>query len=1273
MNLTNHLWRLWVQALFIPATLSLVTIDSQAQSSNSFWQAQSIYQIITDRFYVGNTNIENAEGTYAPSDPTGVHGGDFAGLEQKLDYIKALGATAIWISPIVLNTEGQYHGYSAWNYYEVAPHWGSITDLQNVVRAAHVRGLKVIDDIVLNHAGDLITGSGPGWPNYNYPTGYTLSYVNNNKTYPTPFNLTATNPALTNLWHNYGDIDSYDNTQEVVLGWLDGLNDLKTETTYVRSNMIAIYEYWINQIGFDAFRVDSVLEVDQGCWQTFCPAIYSYTATNVPYGATNANTNFFMFGEVDNGSESTVGPYTGTEAGGPYEFESTEDYPLYYDLNNVFATLSGDTEQIQNHYNLVQTYYDPTTWAQQVIFLDNQDNPRFLSTSESSDNTNALKTALAFLYTSVGIPCLYYGTEQGFDGTTDPDCREDMFAGEWKDGPDGTVVSLTSPGVDNFNMSHPLFQWAAQLNNFRRLYPAISLGSYTNQEYNSSGPGLFAYSRILNTQEVFAVFNTAGSSQTLPARTLTYPTGTVIVNLLNTNETYTLTTGSQTPAIAVPSVTAKIFIAQSQWQPLDPVVVNNSPSHWSTNAPSTPIVLQFSESMDTNSVQKAFSCATGIPGTNAVTVNGSFNWSSVIEPDDTMTFTPNGGGFPPSTTVTVTVTNSAFDAVSSNNMFGPYGLSFLTTVGPTVSITVPANNANFNPGSNIAITATTTGGTFTNVAFYANTTLLGQTTNIPYSLTWTNVSTGDYALTAVAMYAGGYSVTSSVVNVTVTRSVNVSDAYDVESNYSTWTSGQNKGYGFEPWTLVGGGQYNGFILNPSGTIDTSGESWALYANGTGTPYAYAYRGFSNSLTAGEVFSVQFANEAVAAPGSMGFCLRNGNSTSFIGSITPPPPIVTNSATRFAFYLVGGQNDYTIWDGKGTNDSGIAATLDGLTLQLDLLTADTYELIVESANGSTILTNWSGTLAGTLGSAIQMFTAFNVDTGAGQNDYFNTLQIFSAGGPVVSIASPTNNADFAPGGSIAITANAADLGGFTITNVAYYANATLIGDATSTPYSLIWPGVPAGFYALAAVASDSLGNAAISSVVNVTVGQPTNYFSSPATDGLVIPLASNTTYVIQVCFTSSLDTTNTSLFQLTINGALQPQSSYILRPPGSIAGCSGMSSLLYNWTTNSPGTTTGSNVLQVVYSNSSSGLVLSNAVTVIVPPPLVISGLAGNNQSVVWSSTPGVNYTVLATTNLSQPFTPISGVISATGLSTSYLDVSNSPPATQKFYEIEVVP
>ena len=209
-----------------------------------------------------------------------------------------------------------------------------------------------------------------------------------------------------------------------------------------------------------------------------------------------------------------------------------------------------------------------------VTFLDNHDQPRFLNSS----TTNRLAVALVFLYTSRGIPCLYYGTEQAFNGATDPYDREDMFAGQFKDS--GLA------GVDSFNMTHPLFQLVAKLNNFRRLYPALSLGSHVNQAQQFHRPRACSpIPAVLNTQEVFVVFNTAGSTQTLSPCTLTYPGGTVLVNLLNTNETYTLNSSSQTPAIAVPGTSAKIFIAQSQLMPLDPVVVSNSPAHDATNVP----------------------------------------------------------------------------------------------------------------------------------------------------------------------------------------------------------------------------------------------------------------------------------------------------------------------------------------------------------------------------------------------------------------------------------------------------------------------------------------------------------------------------------------------------------------------------------------------------------------------------------------------------------------------------------------------------------------
>lgn len=638
--------------LFGVLALLLFSVTGLPVQANDFWRSQNIYQIITDRFYDGNPSNDDIEGTYDPDDLFGVHGGDFAGIEQKLDYIKALGATAIWISPIVLNTEGQFHGYAAWDFYKVAPHWGTVADLQRLVRAAHARGLLVIDDIVVNHAGDLVRSGGKAFN----PSGYVLKYRDSSRTYPAPFNLTAVNPSLTNLFHNYGYIQDYSNEQQLKLGWLSGLNDFRTETPYIRSNMAAIYEYWIRQIGFDGFRVDTALEVDTGFWQNFCPAIHSFAARR-------GDANFFMFGEVFNGSERLVGAFTGAEGGGPFKFDSVLDYPLYFATKAVFGMANGPTSLLQKHYAAVAADYDPASQMQLVTFLDNHDNPRFLSPDEANGDWGRLKLALVFLYTSRGIPCLYYGTEQGFDGRIDPEDREDMFAGRFKDG---------HPGTDSFNMTHPLFRWIAQLNNFRRLYPALELGSQIDRWNTSSGPGLFAYSRVLNGEELLVILNTAKAAQVLPPRRLTYPGGTALVNLLDTRDTMTLNAGSQTPSITVPGTAAKIFIARSNWRPLDPVVVDSSPVHDQTDVPlNAPVVLHFSERMDTNSVQAAFS--------TEPTVSGRFAWSAS---GDTMSFTPTGTGFLPLTNVAVTVTNSAVGARSGQCLFAPYHLLFHTMAVP---------------------------------------------------------------------------------------------------------------------------------------------------------------------------------------------------------------------------------------------------------------------------------------------------------------------------------------------------------------------------------------------------------------------------------------------------------------------------------------------------------------------------------------------------------------------------------------------------------------
>lgn len=615
-------------------------------AGNTFWQRQSIYQIITDRFFDGDSSNNNADGNYDPTghQGTSVHGGDFKGVEEKLDYIKSLGATAIWISPVVLNDRGAFHGYAGMDFYKVDPHWGTMADLKHFVQAAHARGILVIDDVVVNHGGDLIDSGDAGYPNFKYPDGYHLRFRDPAKRYPPPFNLNATNPSLTNLFHNHGFIQNYEDSTQVELGELSGLDDFDTESPYVREQLTKIYEYWIEQAGFDGFRVDSAKHVEMSFWREWCPAIRAFAAAR-------GKTNFFMFGEVLDGSDAKCGSYTGAMGGGNFKLDSVLDYTLYFRINPLFADTSAGTKQIVDHYQALRANYDPTAQNQLVTFLDNHDLPRFLSIKGAT--VDRLKVALVFLYTARGVPCLYYGTEQAFNGGKDPWDREDMFAGQFEWGP--------SRG-DNFNMTHPLFQLVAKLNNFRRLYPALEMGIQSNLWSNANGPGLFAYTRQLGTEEVFVVFNTANTTQILPPCPTDIPSGTTMRNLLDEAETFAVTADGHGPSIAVPGTSAKIFVPQPQILPLDPVVTGVSPAHDAHEIlPAAPIVIRFSKPMDTGSVEQAFSTSPAIKGV--------FSWSATR---DEMTFTPASPGFDLQSMVTVRIGDTARDTVCGRTLFAAF-------------------------------------------------------------------------------------------------------------------------------------------------------------------------------------------------------------------------------------------------------------------------------------------------------------------------------------------------------------------------------------------------------------------------------------------------------------------------------------------------------------------------------------------------------------------------------------------------------------------------
>jgi len=644
----TYTFNLWMRDSWVDIDRILLTRNPNFSPAPDpdFWRNQNIYQIITDRFFDGDPSNNNFYGGAQPATGNKTHGGDWVGVERKLDYIKALGATAIWLSPVLKNANGDfdYHGYAATDFYNVDPRFGNLQDLQRLIREAQKRGLLVINDVVVNHGSSWVDSGDTGWPAFRSPpSGYNLRYSSGGRQYAPPFDPASIssvygNSSLANIFHNNGTTQNWSDATQVELGELLSLDDFKTETPYIRRKMKEIWTHWIDSVGFDAYRLDTVKHVEMGFWDEWSPVIRAAAqAADKP--------NFFQFGEVFDGSDSKVGSYTGTKSGGNYKMESVLDYPLYYQIGSVFGSGTGNTGQIEGRYNnLTTANYDASALDSLVLNIDNHDNPRFLATTGSS--TARLELALAFMYTSRGIPSLYYGTEQDFNGGADPANREDMFDGAYEQGP--------SLG-DNFNMTGARFKLVAKLNNLRRLYPALRTGTHVNLWANFGGPGLLAYARRLGNEVAYVVINTATTQQTIGVRPTIHPEGTLLVDVLNPANTLTVTGGLDgIPSIDMPALSCRIYVAQSQFRPLAPVVNSMTPTHDATGiSPASSITLNFSQAMNTASVQSAFS--------TTPSSTGDFVWS---QGNTVATYTPSSH-LAGNTVYTVRIGDAATDSTGA--------------------------------------------------------------------------------------------------------------------------------------------------------------------------------------------------------------------------------------------------------------------------------------------------------------------------------------------------------------------------------------------------------------------------------------------------------------------------------------------------------------------------------------------------------------------------------------------------------------------------------
>lgn len=341
-----------------------------------------IYFIMVDRF--SDSNPDDNLSDVDKEDLRAFQGGDLQGVIDKLDYIKDLGATAIWLTPIMENGPNGYHGYWIYDFYAVDPHFGDLETFKTLVKEAHARDMKVVLDYIVNH------------------TGYDSPWLKDAE------KADWFNPDKT--------ISNWKDKEEVEKGWLAGLPDLNQENEAVKNYFIENALWWIEETGIDGFRLDTVRHVPHEFWQSFSDAIKS----KYP--------GFFLLGEVWDANTNTLESYH--QVG----LDSITNYSLYAGIENGFNSMP-NMFSLVNALDKEKNFTHPQLNA---IFIDNHDNARYTSKNPRMA-LEYTKQALTFMYTYPAIPVLYYGTEIGMTGAYDPENRQFM---DWEATEDNEMLTF---------------------------------------------------------------------------------------------------------------------------------------------------------------------------------------------------------------------------------------------------------------------------------------------------------------------------------------------------------------------------------------------------------------------------------------------------------------------------------------------------------------------------------------------------------------------------------------------------------------------------------------------------------------------------------------------------------------------------------------------------------------------------------------------------------------------------------------------------------------
>lgn len=489
------------------------------------WRDGPIYFLMLDRF-----NNPDRPPRHLPYDtPFGeFQGGTFNGVRAQLRYIKDLGAGALWISPALKNRQsdpGTYHGYGIQDFLRPDPRFASAPgkeeqELRALVDEAHALGLYVIFDIVLNHAGDVFAykrGQGFSSTADFSPTPLDIGWRDADGTprgdwpriedIPNP-------PADGVIWPRELQRNEYFRREGKGFGLVGDFESLKEFAEDVaqdggfpvRTTLIRAYQYVIARYDVDGFRIDTLKYIAREFAQVFGNATREFALSI-------GKKNFFTFGEVyDN--EEMIARFIGrntNDGGDLVGVDAALDFPLFYVLPGVAKGLAPPSDLMGVFQHRKQVQRDILSSHGEagryfVTFLDNHDQPhrfRYSDTDGPAPFDGQVVLGVGLLATLQGIPCLYYGTEQGLHGAGlgDQSVREALWGKKPK----------------AFDPQHPLYRAIRELLTIRAQNPALRYGRQYFRPLSGDGVhfgispfqgGVVAFSRILNDTEVVVVANT---------------------------------------------------------------------------------------------------------------------------------------------------------------------------------------------------------------------------------------------------------------------------------------------------------------------------------------------------------------------------------------------------------------------------------------------------------------------------------------------------------------------------------------------------------------------------------------------------------------------------------------------------------------------------------------------------------------------------------------------------------------------------------------------